>query len=154
MFIYISHRDPVEAIVAARDLMKFGHYPFIPQLNKLVAGKTDDEWQRYFKMWMFRCDCLFACVSARTHEIMWAKENKIPVCADYTHVNTLKLPPYGELGRKFGEEVATKLPLNEAWRTLQAEEVKRQFEDKCGLGADPVTVGRFALQAWDRKTHG
>ncbi len=50
MFVYISHKDPVEAIIAAKALMASGHYPFIPQLNKLVVGRSDKEWQNYFKV--------------------------------------------------------------------------------------------------------
>jgi hypothetical protein len=152
-YIYVSHKDTVEALVAAKELMQKGHFPFVPQLNRLVAGKTDAEWENYFKMWLFRCDCIYLCVTHRPHEVAWARENKVPVCSKMSDVDNLTLPKFGELGRRFGEQCASLLETNEGWRQGSKEDEVKKFEDLVGLGRKPLTVGVAALKAWDR-IHG
>jgi len=153
-FVYISHRDPVEAILAARHLMQSGYFPFVPSLNKLVAGKTDEQWQNYYKNWMFRCDCVLLTETFRTHEKQWAMEIKLPICSSVEQVFQLLLPPFAELGRKFGEACALHLDKKEDWRKYNKEEALKQFHNLCGLGAKPLEIGVCALQAWDRETNG
>lgn len=157
MFIYISHKKPIEALIAAEALMDKGYFPFIPQLNKLLPGRSDKQWEDYFKMWLFKCD-IYLCNSYRPHELAWATENHIQYARNILDVERIKLPPFGELGRKFGEEVAFSLDPKESWRTKSRDEVLKEFENTCGnivAGSnDPMTVARLALQAWDREHHG
>ena len=66
----------------------------------------------------------------------------------------LKLPPFGELGRRFGERCAGYLHKDEGWRKGDAADVQKNFENIVGLGSDPLAIGTQALMAWDRKTNG
>lgn len=154
LFVYVSHRDTVEALVAAKELITCGHFPFIPQLNRLIAGRSNEEWENYFKMWLFRCDCILLTESSRRHEEAWAMENKLPICKSVKDVNNIKLPPFGELGRKFGERVASILAPNEEWRTGSIEDEEQRFKMVAGVGADPILVAARALMLWDRRTNG
>lgn len=154
LFVYVSHRDTVEALVAAKELITCGHFPFIPQLNRLIAGRSNEEWENYFKMWLFRCDCILLTESSRRHEEAWAMENKLPICKSIKDVNCVKLPPFGELGRKFGEACAAKLSTDEAWRMASKEEIERHGSGIFGLGTDPLNAGAAALMVWDRRLNG
>jgi hypothetical protein len=150
-FVYVSHRDTVKALTVSKELMIHGHFPFVPQLNRLISGRTDAEWENYFKMWLFRCDAIFLTPSYREHEKVWAKENNVPVFSSLKELHAFKFPPFSELGRKFGEKVATKLDVNEFWRKCSKEEVVKNFEHVAGLGSDPIKVAALALMVWDRK---
>jgi hypothetical protein len=150
-FVYVSHKRPVDAFVAAEKLMNHGHFPFVPQLNKLVAGRKDPEWENYFKMWLFRCDCILLTERFREHERDWAVSNKIPVVTSVVGVNDIRLPPFAELGREFGMEVASLLPKSEEWRKRSREDLSKEFQDAAGLGRDPVEFSVLALKAWDMK---
>jgi hypothetical protein len=153
-FVYVSHRDVVEALTVSKELVASGHYPFVPQLNRLVAGRSDKEWENYFKMWLFRCDCIYLTPSYREHELAWASENSIPRVFSMRELERLTLPPFGELGRKFGEKCAEKLPSDESWRKLDKAEARKHFEGFVGLGRDPVEIGSLCLCMWDRQAHG
>lgn len=153
-FIYVSHRDTVEALVTAKELMIQGHFPFVPQLNRLIQGRQDAEWENYFKMWLFRCDAIYLTPSFRPHEKLWAMENKIPIVNGMREVLSIKLPPFGELGRKFGERVAEHLDPEENWRKKDKKDVLKDFENAIGIGHDPLHIGALALVAWDRKVNG
>lgn len=156
IFVYISHSDPVHAIVAAQELMAQNAFPFVPQLNKLVVGRSDEEWIRYYRNWILKCDVMLATKSQRKHEMDYARENHVPIAFSVAEAVGVKLPPYAELGRKFGEAVAANLPANESWRTMSHEEVNKQFEKYCGLGnaQNVVEISVTALQVWDRANHG
>lgn len=153
--IYVSHTDPVHGLLAARRIMELGGYPFVPQLNKLITGRSDDEWTRYYKMWALQCEVMLLTESYRPHEAEFARENKIPTVSNVQDAMMIKLPPFAELGRKFGEQVAEGI-VSEAWRNLSITEANKQFDDVSGLGAhaDPLHVARLALFAWDRQKHG
>jgi hypothetical protein len=154
IFVYISHSDPVHALIAAQELMTVNAFPFVPSLNKLVVGRSDEEWVKYYRNWMLKCDVVLATKSHRKHEIDFARENHIPIAYTTQEATAVSLPPYAELGRKFGEAVASNLPCNEDWRRQPAEYVLKVFQDSCGLGRRPLDVAVLALQAWDRETHG
>jgi len=148
-FVYVSHKRPVEAFEIAEQLMKSGHYPFVPQLNKLIAGRKDAEWENYFKMWLLRCDFIFLTSSFREHERDWAIDNKISIVNTMSDLSFLKLPPFRELGREFGVEIAELLPEDEEWRKMSKDEAHKCLTNVAGVGANPLTVGLVALKAWD-----
>ena len=154
IFVYISHQDPIHALVACQELMTQNAYPFVPQLNKLVVGRTDEEWIRYYQMWMLKCDVVLATKSQRAHELAFARENKKPIAFSVAEAVAVQLPPFAELGRQFGEACAELLPKDEGWRRDTKEDALHQFGNIVGLGRDPLYIGIEALKAWDRKTHG
>ncbi len=153
-FVYISHRDPVDALVVARKAMEHGHYPFVPQLNKLIPGRKDEAWENYFKMWLFRCDVIYLTPSYRKHEQDWAVSCEIPVVINLQELNSLKLQPYIGLGTEFGKAVSKDLPEDEEWRKRDKAEVLKELTDVAGLGADPLKVGQLVIKAWDRDVNG
>jgi hypothetical protein len=144
----------VEALTAAKAIMQNGHYPFVPQLNRLISGRTDQQWENYFKMWLLRCEVLYLTQSFRQHERIWAADEHMPIVRDIGGLNSLTLPPFGELGRKFGEQVARQLPEDERWRKMPKEEVIKDFERIAGLGSEPLVCAAHALRVWDRKVNG
>jgi hypothetical protein len=154
IFVYISHTDPVHALVAAQELMTVNAMPFVPSLNKLVVGRSDEEWVKYCRNWMYKCDVLLATKSHRKHEIDFARENHIPIAFSVAEATAVKLPPFAELGRRFGEVLSSNLPATENWRTKSVEEVQKEFYDVAGVGSSPVEVSVLALRLWDRRTNG
>lgn len=148
-FTYISFTDPIEGITAARDLMQAGHFPFLPQLNKLVVGRSDEQWVKYYQMWLLRCDCIFATAHAREHEVQFANANKIPWCNTIDKVNRLQLPPYDELGRRFGVAVARMIKPGDNWQQLDVDQLRRDVDDVIGLGLDRMGVAVKILKHWD-----
>jgi hypothetical protein len=137
-------------------LMTVNAFPFVPSLNKLVVGRSDEEWVKYYRNWMLKCDVVLATKSHRKHEIDYARENHVPIAYTTQEAIAVQLQPFAELGRKFGEHVAANLPKNEEWRTKSIDEVNKEFELVCGLGNSQRVVGisALALQVWDRATHG
>lgn len=154
IFVYISHSDPVHALIAAQELMIVNALPFVPSLNKLVVGRSDEEWVKYYRNWMLKCDVVLATKSHRKHELDFAKENHIPVAFSTQEATAVQLPPFAELGRRFGEAVAANLPKDEEWRRLPAEDATKALQNSCGLGRKTMDVAVLALQAWDRETNG
>ena len=152
-FVYVSHRRPVEAFEAAEQLMNNGHFPFVPQLNKLIQGRKDEAWEHYYKMWLFKCDCIFLTPSYREHELDWAMTNDVPVTSKIAEVNDLKLPPFAELGRRFGEKVATLLPTDESWRKVAPGTVIKEYDYMTSRGS-ALEVAAEALKVWDRQKNG
>lgn len=150
-FVYVSHKDPVHALIAVRSLMENGHLPFMPALNKLIPGRTDKEWENYFMMYLLRMDAMLMTESYREHEKNWAIVNDIPVCASVREVNDLKLPPFRDLGKEFGETIVKLLSKKEAWRKKTLEEVQKEYSDMVGLGRPPEVVAAKALELWDRR---
>jgi len=148
-FVYISHRRPVDAIVVAEQLIIRGHFPFIPQLNKLIPGRSDEEWENYFKMWLFKCDVLYCTRQPRLHEIDWALSNHIPVVSSLIELDDVKTPPFRELGREFGEAVSN-IMTDSKWQEVSTDMIRIDFERRCGTGANPLDIGVYALQLWER----
>jgi hypothetical protein len=156
IFVYVSHTDPVHALVAAQELMIVNAFPFVPSLNKLVVGRSDEDWIKYYRNWMYKCDVVLATKSHRKHEIDFARENHIPIAFSVAEATAVKLPQFAELGRKFGEVLASNLPSNEDWRRQSKDDVVKEFETLAGLGSGRTIVdyGVAALKAWDRQTNG
>ena len=152
-FVYVSHRDVVHALEASRQLMKHGHYPFVPHLNRWVDGLPEYEWENHFKMWLFRCDILFCTQSYRNNEVAWARELKMPIVYTIDGMDRVVLPKYRELGRQFGEACALALERsdpNEEWRRPSPERAQIDFEQYLGDVQTPINVAVAALKAWDR----
>jgi hypothetical protein len=135
--------------------MEVGGYPFVPQLNKLIPGRSDEEWVKYYQIWALQSEVMLLTESYRPHEAAFARENKIPTATSVQEAMTIKLPPFAELGRKFGEEVAAGFE-GEGWRQQSVEEVNKIFDDMVGTGAHkvPLLVARLSLQVWDRQKRG
>jgi len=149
-FVYVSHKNVVQALVTAEQLMENGCYPFVPQLNRLVENRSDSEWVNYYKMYLLKMDILFLTKSFRPHEKDLALENKIPIISNIKSISSIELSPYIGLGHEFGKEVAKFLPENENWRKKTKDELMKIFTNVCGIGADPLEVARMALMVWDK----
>lgn len=172
--VYVSFENDWldQAVKLGGELMSAGHYPFVPRLSKLIPGRTSDEWVAYYSMWILQCDCLFETMTARPHELKFAREFNIPIVNSVEKVNALKLPVYGELGRQFGLDAARlleKTEPDENWRKLNNGAVLKSFVTELswvlfdGLNAptldsrvlnakrkeSSLIVGREALKLWD-----
>lgn len=174
--VYISYRDDSldKAITIAKLLMIKGCIPFLPRLNKLVDGRSDDEWVRYYISQLYVQDCLWATDTARAHEIAAAMNFGIPVIHNEQELSNVHLPKYGELAKDFSKFLATSLELqcpSEEWRTgsqksgrpavqelemiigklpaLNPQQIDAGSKNSAAIQARCVEVATLALKVWD-----
>lgn len=171
--VYVSYRDFDHALNVAKILMTNGYRPFVPQLNKLIPGLSDDQWVRYFTSWIYDSDALWSTPTARDHELAVAKNFGIPVISNMTQLLEVKLPKYGELLKEFSKQINHCLESsdpNEDWRKVDPSFAVQELEAVIGLQASEnrtagvpkldtasaarvsqqaIIVATHALKAWD-----
>lgn len=144
--VYISHKDPVDALIAGRDLMLRGSRPFVPQLNKLIPGLSDKQWEDYYKIWMIQCDCVLKTKTFREHELSWAREEKVPIVDNIDDAVNLIIHPQKENLRVFARELES-----------QDLAYDKEPERKPGLTitavdyAEPLALAAAGFRIWARR---